>query len=77
MKYTGKSRQEGNRPGQIEKEKSSHHMPFSPSSQSAKNTGTVVQCDECGKWRCVYSERKLTHVGIGGGGGGGGGGLNN
>lgn len=55
----GEITSEGNRPGLIEKEKSSHHMPFSPSSQSAKNTGTVVQCDECGKWRCMYSEHKL------------------
>ena len=58
-KEYGEIASEGNRPGLIEKEKSSHHMPFSPSSQSAKNTGTVVQCDECGNWRCVYSERKL------------------
>ena len=55
----GEITSEGNRPGLIEKVKSSHHMPFSPSSQSANNTGTVVQCDECGKWRCVYSKRKL------------------
>ena len=37
----------------------SHQMPFSPSSQSAKNTGVVVQCGECGKWRCMYSQHKL------------------
>ena len=38
----GEITSEGNRPCLIEKEKSSHHMPFSLSSQSAKNTGTVV-----------------------------------
>ena len=34
-------------------------MSFSPSSQAAKNTNVVVQCDECGKWRCIYSKLKL------------------
>ena len=42
-----------------EKEKKSHKIPFSPSRQSAKITGVVVQCGECGKWRCMYSQHKL------------------
>ena len=34
-------------------------MPFSLSSESAKNTVVVVQCGEYGKWRCMYSQDKL------------------
>ena len=35
-------------------------MPFSPSAQYAKNADTFVQCSECGRWRCLYSKKKLT-----------------
>ena len=58
----GSSTTQNHRPSLIEKEKSSHQMPFSPSSQAAKNTNVVVQCDECGKWRCMYSKLKLKKV---------------
>ena len=34
-------------------------MPFSPSSQMAKNAGTVIQCGQCCKWRVLYSKYKL------------------
>ena len=36
-----------------------HGMPFSPTTQTAKNAGIVLQCEECLKWRVVYSKRKL------------------
>ena len=36
-----------------------HGMPFTPSSQYAKNVGLVIQCDECLHWRCIYSKKKL------------------
>ena len=49
-------------PGTVEKENSKHRMPFTPSSQYAKNTSTVIQCVDCGKWRCVYSKYKLKHA---------------
>ena len=55
----GSSTTQNHRPNLIEKEKSSHQLPFSPSSQAAKNTNAVVQCDECGKWRCMYSKLEL------------------
>ena len=42
----GSATNENHRPGRFEKEASSHQMPFPPSSQNAKNTGVVVQCDE-------------------------------
>ena len=34
-------------------------MPFSPSAQFAKNVGVVLQCDECLKWRVIYSKTVL------------------
>ena len=35
-------------------------VPFPVSIQHAKNTRIVVQCEECGMWRIVYSKYKLT-----------------
>ena len=37
-------------------------MPFSPSAQVAKNTKLVLQCEECLRWRCVYSKQKISKV---------------
>ena len=34
--------------------------PFVPSIQHAKNTNLMVQCEECLKWRLVYSKCKLS-----------------
>jgi hypothetical protein len=36
-----------------------HGCPFHPSAQTAKNVGVVIQCEECSKWRCLHSKRKL------------------
>lgn len=33
---------------------------FSPSQQHAKNTDMMMQCDECNKWRLIFSKKKLT-----------------
>ena len=41
-------------------EQKSHGMPFSPSAQYAKNVGVVLQCDECRKWRVIYSKTVLS-----------------
>ena len=35
-------------------------LTYSPSDQHAWNTGVLVQCDECDKWRLLFSKRKLT-----------------
>ena len=35
-------------------------LSYSPSAQHAKNTNTMVQCQECFMWRLVFSKRKLT-----------------
>ena len=29
--------------------------------QHVKNVDMMVQCDECGQWRLLYSNRKLKH----------------
>jgi len=36
-----------------------HRCPFNPTAQTARNVGTVIQCQDCGKWRCLHSNRKL------------------
>jgi hypothetical protein len=35
-------------------------MPYSPSVQHAKNTDIMVQCENCAKWRLIFSKKKLT-----------------
>ena len=35
-------------------------MSFSPSAQKAKNTNLVWQCEECLRWRCIYSQKRLS-----------------
>eukprot|EP00111_Clytia_hemisphaerica_P022406 TCONS_00065858-protein len=35
-------------------------LNFSPSKQHAKNTDTMLQCEECDKWRLVFSKKKIT-----------------
>ena len=37
-------------------------LPFSPSVQHAKNTDTMVQCEECDSWRLVFSKKKLPNT---------------
>ena len=45
-------------PSLAEAEHKCHGMPFPPSAQYARSTGLVIQCDECGKWRLLYSRKK-------------------
>lgn len=35
-------------------------LSFSPSVQHAKNTDTMIQCEECDMWRLVFSKKKLS-----------------
>ena len=42
---------------QAQKQKKS--LSYSPVKQHAVNVGVVVQCDECNKWRLLFSKRKL------------------
>ena len=36
-----------------------HGIPFNPTAQTAKNTKLVVEREECGKWRVLYSKHVL------------------
>ena len=46
-------------PSKLQKAATKHNMPFSLSSNKAKNVKMVVQCEECLKWRVFYSARSL------------------
>ena len=35
-------------------------LPFTASLQHVKNVDIMLQCDECGLWRLLYSQKKLT-----------------
>ena len=35
-------------------------LTYSPSEQCARNAEILVQCDECGKWRLLFSKHKLS-----------------
>ncbi len=37
-------------------------VPFPVTIQHARNTNMVVQCEECGMWRIIYSKYKLTET---------------
>ena len=39
--------------------KQAHGLPFSPTAQTAKNTGLTVKCCHCKKPRLLYSPKKL------------------
>ena len=54
----GTQTSEEHRPSLIPTRKA-HGMPFSPTGQTGKNTGTVIQCTNCKRWRVAYSQRKL------------------
>ena len=34
-------------------------LTYSPSEQHARNTGVLIQCDECNKWRLLFSMRNF------------------
>ena len=50
---------ENDRPSQIQRRKTKT-LTYSPSEQHVKNAGVLVQCDECDKWRLLFSKRKLS-----------------
>lgn len=55
----GTSTMENYRPSLIQQRKIKT-LTYSPSEQHALNTGVLVQCDECDKWRLLFSKLKLT-----------------
>ena len=40
--------------------KKTKSLTFSPTEVHARNVGVVIQCDECDKWRSLFSKRKLS-----------------
>ena len=38
-------------------------LGFNATQQHAKNTGTVIQCEECSMWRLIFSKTKLSPQG--------------
>ena len=36
-------------------------LGYAPSQQHARNVGVLVQCDDCAKWRLLYSKTKLNY----------------
>ena len=56
----GSNTSEKFRPSLLQQEEKGHGMPFSPSAQYAKNVGVVIQCNECQRWRVIYSKTVLS-----------------
>ena len=53
----GKNPSEKYRPSMQQRKRRS--LTFSPSQQHVKNVGLLVQCEECDKWRLIFSKHKL------------------
>ena len=58
----GKPTSEKYRPSLVGKPSSEHGLPFSPSSQYAKNVEMVVLCSDCDKPRVLYSKKVVRGV---------------
>ena len=58
----GTDTSEVHRPSLQSKRIKGHDVPFSPSTQHAKNSGIVINCTECQKPRVLHSEKKLSQV---------------
>ena len=39
-----------------------HEIPFNPVKQQARNTGLIIDCNECSKPRLVYTAKRLTET---------------
>ena len=51
---------EEHRPSLHKRPKRQKTLPFSASVQHVRNVDLMLQCDECGLWRLLYSKYKLT-----------------
>ena len=60
-KIYGTKTNEDDRPS-LTKRKKMKSITFSPTEQHARNVGVVIQCDECDKWRLLFSKRKLSVI---------------
>ena len=57
--YQAETCEEKHVPSKLQKAATKHNMPFSPSSNKAKNVKMVVQCEECLKWQVFYAACSL------------------
>ena len=56
----GTNTTEVHRPSSSKRSKKQKTLPFVASIQHIKNVNLMVQCEECGMWRIVYSKKKLS-----------------
>ena len=59
-KVYGTNTTEVHRPSSSKRSKKQKTLPFVASIQHVKNVNLMVQCEECGLWRIVYSKKKLS-----------------
>ena len=59
-KVYGTNTTEVHRPSSSKQSKKQITLPFVASIQHVKNVNVMVQCEECGMWRIVYSKKKLS-----------------
>lgn len=55
----GTETSESHRPSLIQKSKKRKSLPFTASIQHVRNVNLIVQCEQCGMWRLIYSPNKL------------------
>ena len=55
----GSETTEMHRPSLVQKSKRRKTLPFTASIQHVKNVNLIVQCEQCGMWRLIYSPYKL------------------
>lgn len=55
----GSDTSEKHRPSAHKKSTKQRSLPFHGKLQHVKNANFMIECDECGMWRLVYSLRKL------------------
>ena len=55
----GSETTEMHRPSLVQKSKRRMTLPFTASIQHVKNVNLIVQCEQCGMWRLIYSPYKL------------------
>ena len=55
----GQTTSEQHRPSPTKKPK--QKIGFTPSQQHVENVGTLIECEECDKWRLMFCSHKLSH----------------
>ena len=62
MEVYGLDTTEEHRPSLLTARKTAlQSLGFTPSQQHVRNVGVLIQCDECGMWRLLFSKQKLNY----------------